>query len=116
MIYGSSALFLTSNIKRKINGISSKMSEISKKSIQEEAKNPTLDVIEIILKRRLSYLGQILRMNENRAVRRYLLELSLNDAQYLPGSLPADTWSDTVNEMTIAAANFEQWKAAWRKR
>ena len=116
MIYSSSAWSLTSNIKRKINGISSKMLQISKKAIHEEAKNSTPDVTEIILKRRWSYLSHILRMNKNQAVRRYLLELSPNEAPYLPGSLLADTWCGTVNEMTIAAANHEQWKATWRKR
>ena len=117
MIYGSSAWFLINNIKRKINGISSKMlSQISKRSIHEEARKPSLDVLGLIMKRRWSYLGHILRINENRAVRRYLLELSPNEALFIPGSLLADTRFSTVDEMINVANDREQWKATWRKR
>ena len=46
MIYGSSAWLLTERIKQKINGVSSKfLFQITKRSIHEEAGNPTFNVL-----------------------------------------------------------------------
>ena len=117
MTYGSSAWLFTTDIQRKINGVSSKMlSQITKRTIHQEAKYPTLNVVKQILKRRWNYLGHILRLNENRALRRYLLELSPTEAPFIPGSLLADTKFDTVNDLIAAANNRENWKELWNCR
>ena len=117
MIYGSSAWLLTERIKQKINGVSSKfLFQITKRSIHEEAGNPTFNVIHHVLKRRWEYLGHILRMDDSRAVRRYLLELSPREAPYVPGSLLDDTRYDSVGEMIEAANNRHQWQADWKRR
>ena len=115
MIYGSSAWLVTEEIKRKLNGVNSRMlSLITKCTIHQEAKHPTLDIIERVLKRRWSYLGYILRMDEGRAVQPFLLNLSPEASPYVPGSLLDDTSYETVHEMKEAAAAREQWKAAWK--
>ena len=117
MIYGSSAWLFTKDIKRKLNGVNSRMlSLITKRTIHEEAKDPTLDIIESVLKRRWSFLGHILRMDEDRAVHRILLKLSPEAAPYVPGSLLDDTSYETVHEMKVVAADREQWKAAWKSK
>ena len=113
MTYGSEAWFLTDKIKKKINGLNSKMvSQITKKSIHAEAKNPSFDILEHILKRRWCFLGHILRVDESRAVRRFLLELSPSEAPFIPGSLLADTKFRSVQVMTDVAADRGQWLAA----
>ena len=92
MIYGSSAWFISDKVKRKLNNTNSKLlSLITKRTIHEEAKNPSFDIIKHILQQRWNYLGHILRMDKNRAVRRYLLELSPSKAPFIPGSLLDNT-------------------------
>ena len=50
-------------------------------------------------------------MNEKRAVRRYLLELSPNEAPLISGLLLADSRFGIVDEMINVANDLEQWKA-----
>ena len=115
MVYGSGAWFISEKIKRKLNNTNSKMlSLITKRSIHEEARDPSFDIIRYILQQRWTYLGHILRMDKNRAVRRYLLELSPSEAPFIPGTLLHDTPFRTVDEMITAAADREQWKAMYR--
>ena len=117
MIYGSTAWLFTDEIKRKLNGVNSKMvSHITKRSIHDEAREPTFDIISHVLKRRWSYLGHLLRMDENRIVHRSIIELSPSVAPFIPGSLLDDTPYETVQEMKDVAANRDTWEAAWRSR
>ena len=71
------------------------LSLITKRSIHDEAKTPTFDVIEHFLSRRWEYLGHILRMDDRRALKRFLLELSPAEQPYVEGSLLADTCFQT---------------------
>ena len=104
MIYGCCAWLLTDDIKRSLNGVNSKMlSAITRRTIHEEARAPSLDTICSVLRIRRSYLGHILRMDENRAVRRFLLELSPKEAPFIPGSLLDDTEFTDVEEIIRAA-------------
>ena len=51
----------TPDIKKSLNGVSSKMlSSITKNTIHEEAKNPSFNVVENVKSRRKSYLGHLL--------------------------------------------------------
>ena len=113
LTYGSSAWLLTSKMKQKVNGVNSKiLALITKRSIHEEARSPTFDVVNHIACRRWEYLGHILRMDHHRALRRFLLELSPREAPYIPGSLLADTSFQNVDEMVEVAADRDRWKAA----
>ena len=77
MLHGSSAWIANKNTRKTINGVNSKMlSLISKRSIQDEARDPSLNTVSLMMKRRWSYLGHLLRLDESRTVRRFLLELS----------------------------------------
>ena len=60
------------------------LSSITKNTIHEEAKNPSFNEIEQVKNRRKSYLGHhLLCMDENRTVRRFLLELSPAERPYI---------------------------------
>ena len=117
LIYGCEAWFLTKKIVRKLNGMNSKMlSIITKRSIHEEAKEPTYDTVEQVYKRRWNYLGHVLRLDEEQAARRYLLELSPKESPFTPGSLFADTKFRDVNSMIQAANDRNLWKKTYEKR
>ena len=76
LTYASSAWLFTSKMRQKLNGVNSKMlSLITKRSIHDEAKTPTFDVVNHVMSRRWDYLGHILRMDDCRALKRFLLEL-----------------------------------------
>ena len=110
MIYGSSAWLLDTKLKKNLNGVSSKMlTSITKRSIHEEASSPTFDIVDHVLKRRKSYLGHILRLDPERGVRRYLLELNPDTAPFVPGSLLSDTSYETVEEIIEAAQDRLEW-------
>ena len=114
MTYGCCAWLLTEEVKRKVNGVNSKMlAQITRRSIHEEARSPSVNIIEKISKCRWEYLGHILRMDENRAVRRYLLELSPSTSPFKKGTLLADTKFNNVLEMVECAANRNVWRNAW---
>jgi len=59
------------------------LSSITKNTIHKEAKNPSFNVIEHVKNRKKSYLGHLLHMDENRTVRRFLLELSPAERPYI---------------------------------
>ena len=117
MIYGCCAWLLTDIIKRKLNGVNSKMlAMITRNAIHKEAADPTFNIIDYVLQRRWRYLGHVLRLDKERSVRRYLLELSPREAPFIAGSLLSDTRFETVDDMIEAAANREQWQQTWTDR
>ena len=108
MAYGSSAWLFTPDIRKSLNGVSSKMlSSITKNNNYEEAKNPSFNVVEHVKSRRKSYLGHLLRLDENRTVRRFLLELSPSERPYMEGSLLKEVNEESVELMIERARNRE---------
>ena len=104
IVYGSSAWLFTKKMKQFVNGVNSKMlASITKKSIYEEARTPTFEAVGDILQRRWKYLGHILRMDEDRALRKYLIELSPKEKSFFEGSLFDDTNYRTIEEIIEAA-------------
>ena len=117
MIYGSSAWILTAGVKRKVNGVNSKLlAQVTKRSIHEEAKFPSVDIVRQIVDRRWNYLGHILRLDKEKALRRYLLELSPNDAPFIPGSLLDVPEFKNTDEMIVAANDRLEWKSMRGKK
>lgn len=117
VVYGCEAWLFTDTIARKLNGINSKMLvSITKRTIHEEARDPSYDAVEQVYRRRWSYLGHVLRLDDDRAVRRYLLELSPGESPFIPGSLLADSEFDNVVDMAQVAMNRDQWKESYRSR
>ena len=60
---------------------------ITKQTIHEEANTPSYDVVEHTMHQRRNYLGHILRLDIDRAVRKYLIELSPAQEPFIKGSL-----------------------------
>ena len=111
MTHASDAWIFTSQMKKKINGVNSKMlSQITKRTIHEEARQPSFDTVCHVLDRRWVYLGHILRLDQHRALKKFLIELSPKEQPFLEGSLFADTNFRTIDEMLEAAANRKLWR------
>ena len=69
MEYGSEAWMFTDKIRKKVNGVNSKLlSQITRRTIHEEASQPTFNTIDHVLSRSWQYLGHILRLDESRAL------------------------------------------------
>ncbi len=65
---------MTEKVKRKLNGAASKtLATITGRTIQEEARNTTINVVMKARDRRWSWLGHVLCMPEHRLVRQVLL-------------------------------------------
>ena len=111
MIYSSESWLFTGKMKQKLNGVNSKMlSLITKRTIHQEAGSPTFDVVKHVMDIRWEYLGHILRLDQNRALRRFLLELSPREAPFTEGSLLSDTHFQSIDEMIEAAVDRERWR------
>ena len=52
------------------------LSQITKRTIHEEAREPSFDTVNHVLDRRWVYLGHILRLDQHRALKKFLIELS----------------------------------------
>ena len=110
MLYGSSAWIVNKKIRKTVNGVSSKMlSQISNRSIHAEAKEPSMNITDLMMHRRWSYLGHLLRMGETRTVRRFLLELSPKQKPFDEGSLLDQIPFETVDEAVAAAQDRKRW-------
>ena len=104
-------------LQQKVNGTNSKMlSLITKRSIHQEARTPTFNIVDYIMNRRWEYLGHILRMDPSRIIRRSLLELLPNEAPYTEGSLLSDSQFQTVEETIAAASDRDHWKGLCESR
>ena len=111
MTHASDAWIFTTKMKQKINGVNSKMlSQITKRTIHEEARQPSFNIVTHVLNRRWVYLGHILRLDQHRALKKFLIQLSPKEQPFLEGSLFADTTFRTIDEMLEAAANRKLWK------
>ncbi len=74
LLYGCESRKMTEKVKRKLNPATSKMlPTITGRTIQEEARNPKINVVMKARDRRWSWLRHILRMPEHRLVRQVLL-------------------------------------------
>ena len=121
MAYGSSAWLFTKKMKQLVNGVNSKMlSLITKRTIHQEAKTPTFDIISHIQLRRWNYLGHILRLEEHRSLRKWLIELSPKERPFIEGTLFDDTNYKTIHEIIEAAKDRKNWrregKEKWKGR
>ena len=111
MTYGAEAWLVTEAVHKKLNGVNSKMlALITRRTIHEEAREPSYDTVEYVRNRRHDFLGHVLRMDENRALWRFLLELSPSEAPFKQGSLMSETSFQNVMEMLEAVEDRELWR------
>ena len=111
MVYGSSAWILTNKMKQKINGVNSKMlATITKRTIHDEARTPTFNIVSYVLDRRWEYLGHILRLDDRRALKRFFVKLSPAVQPYPEGSLLAQSSFRSMDETMEAARDRKRWR------
>ncbi len=80
---------MTEKVKPKLNGAASKMlATITGRTIQEEARNLTINIVMKAHDRRWSWLGHVLRMPEHRLVRQVLLNCVRPTHETLFADLP----------------------------
>ena len=75
------------------------LSQITHRSIHQDAAKPTFDIVNFILKQRLEYLGHVLRLDHHRTLRRFILELSPSEPPFHNGSFLDDTNFRSINLM-----------------
>ena len=108
MIYGCEAWKMVVPVKKMLNSTNSKqLSLITKRTIHQEAKSPTIDVLMMVKKRRHQYLGHILRLDPNRLLYRFLIEVSPQQNQ---GALLSEIPHRTLDELMAAAADKDEWR------
>ena len=102
--HGSEAWTLKPAIYRAVNGFNSRcLHRITKRSYREEATEPTLDLVRALRQRRIRWLGHIMRMPEDRLLRRTVAGVAENGPPYPSGSLLMDfnvNWAD-IHDMAI---------------
>ena len=81
------------------------LSLITKNTIHHEAKYPTFDAVDYILKLRHGFLGHILRMDPNRSFKRFTIELNSRKAPFRAASLLPKTLFQDIDNAIEAAEN-----------
>ena len=103
---------LTEKVKKSINGFNSRcLHNITGKDYRETAVNPDHNLVLAVRKRRLRYLGHILRMEPGRLVRDTLCAYVNGGVGPLPeGSLLMDCEEKEFNELALLAQNRAEWE------
>ena len=101
---------LNKAILKTINGFNSRcLSVITKGDIHELARDPPLNLVLTIRKRRLRYLGHILRMEPDRLVKRTLIALTKGGSVYPEGSLFMDVKDISFADLELLAKDKVRW-------
>ena len=107
--HGSEAWTLTPPIHRAVNGFNSRcLHRITGRSYRLEATEPTFNLVKALKQRRMRWLGHILRMPEERLLRRTVLEAAGDGPPYPAGSLMMDM-NAGLNEIKTMAADRTVW-------
>ena len=103
----------TEEVARSVNGFNSRsLHVITKQGFRETATNPKFNLVLEIRKRRLRYLGHVLRMDPDRLVRRTLLAYVCSQTHGIPaGSLLDDPHCKgrSINTLIDLAADRRSW-------
>ena len=104
---------LTEEVRKTINGFNSRcLHVITGKSYRETATQPDFDLVLAIRKRRLRYLGHVLRMSDDRLVKRTLVAYVSSQSHGIPdGSLLDDPQCNgqSLTSLKIIAADRRRW-------
>ena len=100
------------NILKAINGFNGRcLSLIMKGDIHEITADPPFNLILSVRKRRLRYLGHVLRMDSERLVLKTLMALTRGGTIYPPGSLFMDVENVPIQELIKLASDKKRWRA-----
>ena len=107
---------LTETVRKKINGFNSRcLHVITGKPHRETATNPTYNLVLDIRRRRLRYLGHLLRMDPSRLVRRTLLAYIYGGEHIPEGSLLQDCPELPLESLVEMAMDRPKWERFARK-
>ena len=111
LTYGSETWNLTNEVRRKLNGVNSRMvSIITGKTPHEEASDGTrsFDLVRAVRARRLSWLGHILRMDQDRLLVKAVKHLyeDGNEGDILMDAPTTSSW----DELLKWAADRKKWR------
>ena len=111
LTHACEAWTMTDKVSRKANGFNSRcLHVITGDHYRDTALNPVYDLLSAIRKRRLRFLGHILRMDPDRLLRQTLFAY-LHDVDSRPaGSLLHGCENIPMNELTVMACNRSLWR------
>ena len=96
----------TEEVQKTVNGFNSRcLHIITKRTYRETAMSPEYNLVLAIRKRRLRFLGHVLRMDNDRLVKRTLMAYVCTDGGPPPGSLLDDCQGKDIEELAILAAD-----------
>ena len=99
-------------VTRTINGFNSRcLHVLTGEQYRETAIAPAYDLVLAVRRRRLRYLGHVLRMPAERMVRRALLALVSDSVMYPTGSLFSDCQSVALSQIVAMASSRSMWRA-----
>ncbi len=103
---------LNRTVTRSINGFNSRCLHVmTGEHYRETATAPAYDLVLAVRKRRLRYLGHVLRMPADRMVRCALRALVSDAVKYPTGSLFSDCQGVALPQLVAMAANCAIWRA-----
>ena len=103
---------LARQVSRTINGFNSRcLHVITGKDYRTTATTRVYDLVLAVRKRRMRYLGHVLRLSPDRIVRRALIALVKGGTHYPDGSLFSDSELENVQELLDTAMNRSAWRA-----
>ena len=110
LTHACEAWTLTDNVTRRINGFNSRcLHIITGESYRDTATKPVVNLLILIRRRRMRYLGHLLRMPPERLVRRSLLAYIDGGRNIPEGSLLMDSAHEPLNELIDSAMNRKEW-------
>ena len=101
----------TKEARRTVNGFNSRcLNRLTGKSYRATATDPDFDLVLAIRKRRMRYLGHLLRMSSDRLVRRTLIAYVSSPDGPPKGSLLDDCTSKHIEELNAQASDRKTWR------
>ena len=111
LTHACEAWTLTADVRRKINGFNSRcLHVLTGDSYRDTATRPAYDLVLAIRRRRLKFLGLVLRMHEDRLVRRSLLAYVHGGNGAPDGSLLDDCPVKYMDTLTAMAHDRRGWQ------
>ena len=115
--YGSDGYNFRKKVRSRINHFNSKcLSTITRRTIEEEASEPTVDIIAKIYETRGKWLGHILRMDESRPVHKAVRESFERGKQREGALIEMAPKVDNFNELVRLAKNRKEWRKCVRSK
>jgi hypothetical protein len=110
LTHACEAWTLTDKVIRRINGFNSRcLHNITGESYRDTATKPVVNLLILIRRRRMRYLGHLLRMPPERLVKRSLLAYIDGGRNIPEGSLIMDCAHEPLNELIDSAMNRKEW-------